>query len=434
MNTTNNTTVQDDDGCSLTADEIQRSYNLTLHVISVFVLLVVSFIGASISVASAKVKCLHIHPVILNTGKFFGSGVVLATGFIHILPDAMSTLSDPCLPDSWNQYGAYGGLFAMLAALFMQLLEFLGHQRSRSVAHKRALMKTDHHVKYIIKNEEIEKKTNDLISIKHVEDANNQMNNDHTCTHEINNETEDLETTHSIHNTSEKLKKKTLTQNQGNECENAGEPHNHIEATRHTHSNGDIVIDIIQIEPSPEPLDICEESAHTHGLAFQDDGQQNKISTYLLEFGIALHSVLIGLTLGTTTDSFVALFTALCFHQFFEAIALGAQIANLKTTSIKPAIYMIIFFSLTTPVGIAIGIGIHSGTYNPKSVSSLLITGILDSLSGGILIYVALVNLITAEMGANAHSFYNLSTRLKFLYFTALYLGAAAMAIIGRWA
>ena len=87
---------------------------------------------------------------------------------------------------------------------------------------------------------------------------------------------------------------------------------------------------------------------------------------------------------------------------------------------------MVIFFSLTTPIGIAIGIGIHSGTYNPKSVSSLLVTGILDSLSAGVLIYVALVNLITAEMGTNAHAFYSLSGRLKFLYFIALYLGAGS--------
>jgi zinc transporter 1/2/3 len=94
---------------------------------------------------------------------------------------------------------------------------------------------------------------------------------------------------------------------------------------------------------------------------------------------------------------------------------------------------MIIFFSLTTPVGIGIGIAIHSKTYNPKSVASLLVTGILDSVSGGILIYVALINLITAEMGVGAHAFHSLSKRLKFLYFLALYAGVAAMAVIGRW-
>lgn len=309
--------------------------------------------------------------------------VVLATGFIHILPEAMETLSDPCLPDSWNDYSAYAGLFAMLAALAMQLIEFLAHQKFRSSHSKHSHAVTSPHVHDCRPNHEADPKAEVIAGDAH--DAT---------------------------------------------------PHSHAACEHREHQLAPPHTDVIQMETPMAALEACAPSAHHHhhGIAFQDDGSHNKISTYLLELGIALHSILIGLTLGTTTESFVALFIALCFHQFFEAIALGAQIAGLKTTSIKSAIAMVIFFSLTTPVGIAIGIGIHSGTYNPKSVSSLLVTGILDSLSAGILIYVALVNLITAEMGVNAHSFYSLSTPLKFLYFGALYAGVAAMAVIGRWA
>jgi zinc transporter 1/2/3 len=221
------------------------------------------------------------------------------------------------------------------------------------------------------------------------------------------------------------------THNENVVCENKEETHSHTEEP----GNKDIAaIETVHIEPPSVSIDLCEGSGHNHAILLQGDGQHNTIGTYLLEFGIAVHSVLIGLTLGTTTDSFVALFIALCFHQFFEAIALGAQIANLKSTSIRSAIFLILFFSFTTPVGIAIGIGVHAGTYNPQSVSSLLVTGILDSFAAGILIYVALVNLITADMGVNAHGFHSLRTRLKWLYFIALYLGVAIMAIIGRWA
>lgn len=173
---------------------------------------------------------------------------------------------------------------------------------------------------------------------------------------------------------------------------------------------------------------------HAHGLALQNDAVSQKISTYLLELGIALHSVLIGLTLGTTTESFEALFIALTFHQFFEAIALGAQIARLEHLSLRSAIFMVIFFTLTTPVGVAVGIIIHNQTFNEKSVTSLLVNGTLDSLSAGILIYVALVNLINAEMGPGAHSFQKLSKKLKFVYYLSLYAGAGAMAVVGRWA
>ncbi len=71
-NLTNLTTNPND--CVLTAEEINASYNLGLHIISVFVLLIVSLAGALLSVCSVRIKCLHINPIIVNTGKFFGSG------------------------------------------------------------------------------------------------------------------------------------------------------------------------------------------------------------------------------------------------------------------------------------------------------------------------------------------------------------------------
>ncbi|CAF1607878.1 unnamed protein product [Adineta ricciae] len=345
MFTTRHDPTLEDNECVVTDEEINDTYNLTIRIVSVFVLLIVSFLGAAISVVSTRVKSLHINPIIINTGKFFGSGVVLATGFIHMLPGGMKFLNDPCLPDSWNVYSAYGGLFAMIAALIMQFIEFVAHQRYQSLT------------------------------------------------------------------TSKTHPKIEESERQGQE---------------------EIKVSVIDVVTSN--VDIPDANHHCHGITFQDDAQKHKISTYLLEFGIALHSVLIGLTLGSTTDSFVALFIALSFHQFFEAIALGAQIARLEHVSWKSASFMVIFFALTTPIGIAIGIGIHTKTYNPKSVASLLVNGILDSISAGILIYVALVNLITAEMGVGAHAFHKLRKRLKLLYFVALYAGVAAMSVVGRWA
>ncbi|UJR07143.1 hypothetical protein I4U23_011431 [Adineta vaga] len=261
--------------------------------------------------------------------------VILATGFIHMLPAATEALTDSCLSEEWRAYEAYAGLFAMLAILAMQLIEFIAHQKLHRVPNK-----------------------DNSVGAKE------------------------------------------------------GDP-----------------------QPVSTPVEQCEETGHSHGLSLLQESYNHKVSTYLLEFGVALHSVLIGVALGTTDGStFVALFIALCFHQFFEAIALGAQISRLNTKSLVPAILMIIFFSLTTPVGIGIGIGIHSGTYNPKSLAALMVNGVLDSVSAGILIYVALINLMAAEMGVGAHAFFALKKRFKVLYFAALYLGTALMAVIGRWA
>ena len=63
-----------EDPCVLSDEQIRASYNLTLHIISVFVLLIVSALGASLSVLSTRVKRFRINPIIINTGKFFGSG------------------------------------------------------------------------------------------------------------------------------------------------------------------------------------------------------------------------------------------------------------------------------------------------------------------------------------------------------------------------
>ncbi|KAA3471315.1 zinc transporter 3-like [Gossypium australe] len=57
---------------------------------------------------------------------------------------------------------------------------------------------------------------------------------------------------------------------------------------------------------------------------------------------------------------------------------------------------MVLFFALTTPLGIGIGIGI-SNTYNENSPTALVVEGMLNAASAGILIYMALVDLLAAD-------------------------------------
>jgi hypothetical protein len=72
MNITTTTSATANNGCPQTYN--YESYNLKLRIISVFVLLIASSLGATISVVSTRVKFLHINPIIINTGKFFGTG------------------------------------------------------------------------------------------------------------------------------------------------------------------------------------------------------------------------------------------------------------------------------------------------------------------------------------------------------------------------
>ena len=49
-----------------------------------------------------------------------------------------------------------------------------------------------------------------------------------------------------------------------------------------------------------------------------------------------------------------------------------------------------LLYGLTTPVGIAIGLGVRT-SYNPGSATASIVSGILDSLSAGVLVYTGLV-------------------------------------------
>ncbi|KAI9315356.1 Zinc/iron permease [Dichotomocladium elegans] len=163
------------------------------------------------------------------------------------------------------------------------------------------------------------------------------------------------------------------------------------------------------------------------------DHEMKNIGTIILELGIVIHSVIIGLTLGfANSDEFNVLLIALVFHQFFEGIALGTRINEMDLKSIVKPLLMGLVFAFTTPVGVAIGIGVNL-TVNPYSTSSVLAQAILEALAAGILLYNAFISLISAEITHNP-SFRSSSLGHKFTCLMAMYIGAGLMAVLGIWA
>jgi solute carrier family 39 (zinc transporter), member 1/2/3 len=151
----------------------------------------------------------------------------------------------------------------------------------------------------------------------------------------------------------------------------------------------------------------------------------------ILELGIVSHSVIIGLSLGVSRSSCTIkpLMAALAFHQFFEGFALGGCISQAQFTNLKSNL-MASFFAITTPSGIGIGTVIVS-FYNALSPGSLIVEGLLDSVSAGILIYMALVDLIAADfLGGKISS----SFRLQVASYVALFVGALSMSSLAIWA
>lgn len=169
---------------------------------------------------------------------------------------------------------------------------------------------------------------------------------------------------------------------------------------------------------------------HVHTVLWTGEDEK-RISSYILELGVISHSVIIGITLGAASEGFHTLFIALCFHQFFEGLALAGIVleANIKNKFLRWC--MIFSYSFTTPIGIAIGIGIHSGL-NANIEASIIANGILDSVSSGILLYDGLVNILAPHFKSN--KFLNASTGGRISQISGLWLGALIMTIIGKWA
>ncbi|KAL9397986.1 hypothetical protein Peur_006947 [Populus x canadensis] len=101
--------------------------------------------------------------------------------------------------------------------------------------------------------------------------------------------------------------------------------------------------------------------------------------------------------------------------------------AKFKT---KTIVIMALFFSLTTPVGIAIGIGI-ANVYNESSPNALIVEGIFNAASAGILIYMALVDLLAADF---MHPKVQSNGALQFGVKVSLLLGAGCMSLLAKWA
>ncbi|PKI41044.1 zinc transporter 8-like [Punica granatum] len=176
---------------------------------------------------------------------------------------------------------------------------------------------------------------------------------------------------------------------------------------------------------------------HSHGpvppddSAFSVDLLRHKVISQVLEVGIITHSVIIGISLGASQSPKIIrpLVGALTFHQFFEGMGLGGCIAQAKFRS-RAVVIMALFFALTTPVGIAIGIGI-SNTYNESTSKALIVEGIFNAASAGILIYMALVDLCAADfMSPKMQK----NGRLQLWVNASLLAGAGCMSVLAYWA
>jgi len=410
-----------------TIPDAPADYNLSLHVGGLFANMAASTLGVLLPILFAYTTfnaktTSRIHATI-QTARTFGSGVILATAFIHMLPSAYGLLSDPSLPEIFqgeSGYTGWAGLIGMLSALLLHLLEFTATQRffnrAKKLRQKREQQQQQGGRVHALDRlhdlddpDEKKIKASESDSLEERQQGHAAPDYTSPMVHPSLQEADPCVHVGHVHGG------EILLVNQNNRTQHQAQHLHHTQADAPTTTNA---------------LSDEEEALERE----QQEHRSREIGTYVLEFGIALHSVIIGISLGTTIGAeFVSLLIALLFHQFFEGVALGGRIASLQFSrrSLSPWL-LSAWFAISTPVGIAIGIGIRS-TYDDKSVTALLVQGVFDSCSAGILLYTAMVQLMSTELNAN-RVFREASLRHQVVQFSALWLGAAAMAVVGKWA
>lgn len=88
-----------------------------------FAILILGAIGACIPLLGKRFEVLKADKKLFFLIKAFAGGVILATGFIHVLPDAFESLTSPCLKENpWGLF-PFTGFIAMMAAILSLMID-----------------------------------------------------------------------------------------------------------------------------------------------------------------------------------------------------------------------------------------------------------------------------------------------------------------------
>ena len=179
-----------------------------------------------------------------------------------------------------------------------------------------------------------------------------------------------------------------------------GRPTPEVKSSSHTDSprSSRQISQTYEMEPH---LSHVPDHADLESLPVQSSSESFAVqltSIFILEFGVIFHSVFIGLTLAVSGEEFKTLYIVLVFHQMFEGLGLGSRLATVPwpySKRLTPWI-MAIAYGVSTPTAIAIGLGARE-FYPPGGATTLIVNGVFDSVSAGILLYTGLVELMAHE-------------------------------------
>ncbi|XP_073388984.1 zinc transporter 4, chloroplastic isoform X4 [Physcomitrium patens] len=367
-----------------------------------------SALGVALPLIGRRTQWLKPDGNLFFVAKSFAAGVILATGFVHMLPSAMESLTSQCLPRfPWHKF-PFPGFIAMLASLVTLVIDFVATE----------FYETQHnHGDPDASAKEMLYKTFTACG-RGIYSAKRSPSRIFGKARSKSASEQDL--VQSIEQSKEPLP-------EGDRKVHIIGMREHAESHRHSHAEG-----TCKDQTDDKVLKHVGYSHNEIGASTNEvlEHVRHVVVAQVLELGIVAHSVIIGVTLGVSESpcTIRPLLAALSFHQFFEGFALGGCIAQ-AGFSYSSAVIMACCFAITTPAGIGIGIGISS-SYNEKSSRSLIVEGVFDSISAGILVYMSLVDLIAADFLSKRM---RCNRKLQFYSYASLITGCFAMSALAIW-
>lgn len=373
--------------------------NMGLRICAIFVIGFVSTVFTFFPVVAQRLPWMKIPFRYYLYARFMGTGVILATAFIHLMDPAYESIGPKtCIGISkgWKKY-SWCSAIILCSCVFVFLLDF---SAELYVEHKYGVHKDEDAATNFMAKQDNVPLEGDSHAHEHTQEGG------HCIALKEDVETGYLQFTPK-RDSDEKISSDEKTSSEDNKKQDK--------------------------EDKPWQLTMGESVLAQEATSRAERSFRQQIAAFLiLEFGIIFHSIIIGLNLGVAGHEFYTLFPVLVFHQSFEGLGIGARMSAIPFKQYQWLPWALCTaYGLTTPISIAIGIGVRH-TYEPGSKTSLTVQGVLDAISAGILIYTALVELLARDFMFDPQRTRDKRRLAEMLIST--FVGAIIMAIIGKWA
>ena len=386
-----------------------------------------TFIACGFPLISRRASANTVAGRFIFISQHFGTGVLIATAFVHLLPTAFVSLTDPCLPGFFSShYRPLAGLIAMFSALVVVALEMFLTTRGAGHSHS-------HTWDAVLDGDDEETHLNGGAAVPPQANGKRQSwrsRRDYPPEHIA---LDDMDASEGLVAGVSPLPVSTPTAN----------GHTQDNEQQYENSEDGSDFDLSELDPTAEPFSHASGDDFTARpriapplgvLSAEEEQKRQILQCLLLEAGILFHSIFIGMAVSVATGPpFVVFLVAIAFHQSFEGLALGSRIAAISFPPRSPRPWlMVLAYGTTTPIGQAIGLLVHK-MYDPQSAAGLLMVGFMNGISSGLLLFAGLVQLL-AEDFLSDKSYGILKGRRRWEAFAAVISGATLMALVGAWA